>query len=252
MCEILAVAWPEPRPLALLLERAVEVERWGVDGFGWGVAWLDEAHVGDGERDGDGASAARVVGYRSVESLSADRSGRTELADVRSRRQVIHLRRPSLLSTIDLADTQPFVAEDGGFAFAHNGRFEGHQRFRAQYDGRLRGRADSEVGLRMLEDRLAAGEGPADALTFVLSTLGGYGNLVYLGADGRLVALGDHYLNPFWRFHLDGGVVASTACHSEDDSVFRLAFADARDRARLTAHPRDVLSSATTMGRSDA
>ncbi len=57
--------------------------------------------------------------------------------------------------------------------------------------------------------------------------VGAYGGLVYLGADGELVALRDHYLNPFWRFELDGGVVASAGCHSDDDSVFRLVFADA-------------------------
>ncbi|MGH9116848.1 MAG: class II glutamine amidotransferase [Acidimicrobiales bacterium] len=230
MCEIVAAAWPEPRPLMGLLERAMQVERFGIDGFGWGVAWLDDVDRGAG---------SRVRGYRSVRSLADDADGRRRLGPVTSQRFVIHLRRPSLLSTIDLADTQPFVADAGRFALAHNGRFDRHESFRARHADRLSGRADSEVGFRVFERLVGDGAPARSALRRTLHDLGGYGNLVYLGADGELVALGDHHLNPFWRFELDDGVVASTACHSEDDSVFRLVFGDASSPLPVT---RDGLS----------
>src|SRR5688572_20248276 len=124
MCEIVAAAWPEPRPLRALLERALEIERFGIDGFGWGVAWLDAA-------DPDRGPCVR--GYRSVDSLADDTDGRDDLDGVESIRFVIHMRRPTLLSTVDLADTQPFVTGGGEFALAHNGRFDHHERFRSHH-----------------------------------------------------------------------------------------------------------------------
>ena len=39
MCELLAVATPQPIPFTDVLPWAAEVERLGVGGFGWGVAW---------------------------------------------------------------------------------------------------------------------------------------------------------------------------------------------------------------------
>ena len=235
MCEIVAAAWPEPRPLRTLLERAVELERFGIDGFGWGVAWLDNG------RDG----GPRVRGYRSVTSLVDDTEGRDTLGPVESPRFVVHLRRPTLLSTVDLADTQPFVADDGRFALAHNGRFEHHERFRPRFAGRLAGRADSEVGFRVFEQLLRDGVPAPVALRRMFDDLGGHGNLVVLTADGELVALADHHLNPFWWFELDGGVVASTACHSDDDSVFRLVFTDAL-APRPVARDGQVIAGPTT------
>ena len=67
---------------------------------------------------------------------------------------LVHLRRPSRLSTLDLPDTQPFDDPRGRFAFSHNGDLRDYrgprERYRAQ--GRIFGRADSEVGERWLED----------------------------------------------------------------------------------------------------
>jgi Glutamine amidotransferases class-II len=237
MCEIVAAAWPEPRPLRPLLERALEIERFGIDGFGWGVAWLDVDDPGRGPR---------VRGYRSVDSLADDDAGRAEVGGVQSPRFIVHMRRPTLLSTVDLADTQPFVADDGEFAFAHNGRFDHHERFRSRHADRLAGRADSEIGFRVFEAHTRRGMPAADALHRTLDDLGGYGNFAYLGADGELVARGGHGLNPFWRFELDRGIVASTACHSEDDSVFRLVFTDARSPVPVAATAEVVAGASIT------
>lgn len=227
MCEIVALAWPDARPAGPLLERALEVERLGIDGFGWGLAWLD--------RDGT------VHGYRSVESLAADRDGRRDLAGVASTRFLVHLRRPTLLSTIQVADTQPFVADDGSFAFAHNGRFEHHEAYRPRHADLLAGRADSEVGFRVFASRVPT-MGPCEAMAATVHDLGGYGNVAYLGADGEVVARSVHPLNPFWRFRLDGGIAAATACHSEDDSLFRLVFTDAGDPLPIGPEPEEVVA----------
>ncbi len=90
MCELMAVWYPDRRPFGEVLPWALELERLGVAGFGWGVAWL--------EKD-------RVRGYRQVGRLADDERGRAELESVASGRFLIHLRRPSKLSTVQLPDT---------------------------------------------------------------------------------------------------------------------------------------------------
>src|SRR5438874_9720992 len=112
MCELIAVAWDERERLGRIIPWALGLERIGIAGHGWGVAWLDA----------EGA----VRGYRRATSLADDEDGGAALADVRSERFLVHLRRPNRLSTVQLADTQPFVdsPEEGGpgtFAFCHNG-----------------------------------------------------------------------------------------------------------------------------------
>src|SRR2546430_11968109 len=111
MCEVLAVAWPKPEPFGRVLPWALELERLGVAGFGWGVAWLD----------GDGI--VRV--HKRAGKLAEDPAGQAAVRDVASERFLVHLRRPSRLSTAQLSDTQPFVRDDGGFAFCHNGFLSG-------------------------------------------------------------------------------------------------------------------------------
>ena len=67
MCELLALTGPRPFPVREILPIAAAVERWGIAGMGWGLAWIDT-------RDGllrrykreialrDDAQAAHVVG----------------------------------------------------------------------------------------------------------------------------------------------------------------------------------------------
>ena len=223
MCELMAVSWPQPEPFARVAPWALEFERLGVTGFGWGTAWLDEG--------------GRVQAYRRPTTMAADDEGRERLADVASTRFLVHLRRPSRLSTTQLADTQPFTTEDGGFAFCHNGHFERHEDLRFRFAGRLRGLADSEVGFCLLEDQLAVGlnvPGAAGgALQEVYRQLGGRANLGYLGSDGELLVYGANTWNPLWQFGFQGASVAATGLHSDDRSLFDLLFDGANHAVRV-------------------
>ncbi len=217
MCELLAVAWEEPKAFDTVLPWARELERLGVAGFGWGVAWIDDE--------------GRVQRYRNPLSLAEDAAGADRLRDVRSSRFLIHLRRPSKLSTVQEADSQPFLDPAGAFAFCHNGFFERAESLRERYAGRLQGQADSEVGFCVVQDRLREGTEPDTALRDTLEKLGGTGNLGYLGGTGELLVLAGHPHNALWRFRDPGGAeVAVTALHSADESVFDLLFPEATER----------------------
>jgi hypothetical protein len=225
MCELLAVAWERPEPFGRILPWVVGLERVGIGGYGWGVAWLDE-------------SEKAVRGYRHPTSIEQDPEGASLLSSVESARFLVHLRRPNKLSTVELADSQPFVdaAEEGGpgtFAFCHNGFLERHEEIRPQYADRLHGRADSEVGFLMLGDLLAAGDPPEEALPEIHRRFGGKANFGFLSRDGNLLVYGGNPSNAFWRFRLEGAQVASTQVHSDDRSLFDLLFDRAEDERQV-------------------
>jgi predicted glutamine amidotransferase len=233
LCEVLAVAFEEPERLDRVLPWASELERLGVAGFGWGVAWLDDDGI--------------VHGYRRPASLRDDADGRDQLAGVTSERFLIHLRRPSMLSTVQLADTQPFLAGDGRFAFCHNGMLERHEDHRERLRASLSGKADSEIGFRMTEEALAAGAAPAEALEDVYEQLGGRANFAYLDTAGTLAVYAANPTNRMWVFELDGARVASTALHSDDRSVFGMLFDRAEDAEQVRGA---VVVAAPVAGRS--
>ncbi|HEX9313268.1 MAG TPA: class II glutamine amidotransferase [Actinomycetota bacterium] len=239
MCELLAVAWDRPEPFGRILPWARGLERVGIAGYGWGVAWLD------GE---PGAAAAAVRGYRHPTSLEEDPEGAGALSEVRSTRFLVHLRRPNRLSTVQLADSQPFVdaAEEGGpgtFAFCHNGLLERHAEIRPAYEHRLKGRADSEVGFVVLSDLMTEGASAEEALPEVHRRFGGKANFGFLSRDGALLAYGGNPQNAFWRFALDGAQVAATQVHSDDLSLFDLLF-DRAERPRQVLHRVDEVGPA--------
>lgn len=215
MCEIVAVVWPQPRPFIDLELWAMELERLGIAGFGWGVAWVDEGGV--------------AVVHKNTGRFADDNTWRHRLERVTSTRFLVHLRRPSRLSTIQLADTQPFLDEDAGFAFSHNGLLLRHDEHRARFPGLLRGAADSEVAFQLFRELLPRC-GPAEALATVHKTLEGQANFVYLPSEGPVLAYGGHRENPFWTFHHEDGRFAVTALHSTDESLFDLVFPDATNR----------------------
>lgn len=225
MCEILIAVWPEPRPFSDVLPWGLELERTGIGGFGWGLAWR--------ERE-------RVRRYRSPTRLADDQAGQASLLEVCSTHFLLHLRRPSQLSTVSLADTQPFVAEDGSFAFAHNGRLEGASRLRERFAGSLAGQADSEVGFRLFEALLADGLEPGAALPEVHRQLGGTANLAYLPAVGAPLFYGGNSGNDGWRFGMGEAQLVSTALHSADEAIFSLCFPEASGQVRLT--PTEVVA----------
>lgn len=217
MCEVLAVAFPEPRPFAAIEGWASELERLGIAGFGWGVAWRDEGHV---------------RAHRDPGAFARDEAGRQEIRGRLSDRWLVHLRRPSRLSTTQLADTQPFLPEEADLAFCHNGWFEteGH---RERYAAQLLGDADSEVGFHAFLEAVRRGGEPAWALGEVHRQLGGGANLGCLTAAGSLLAYHGFAHNPMWSFRVGDAVAASTGLFSDDEALFDLLFQGATDRAAI-------------------
>jgi predicted glutamine amidotransferase len=215
MCEILAIKWPAPRSFSEIRPQARAMEHYGQANFGWGVAWLE---------------AGRVRRYRSVGRLGDDAADAEFLKDVVSTHFVVHFRRPSRLSTIQLADTQPFVDDEHSVAFAHNGRFTEELEYRFAYAGRLTGAADSEVGFLMFLDLLRAGVPSVESMQIVHSKLGGKANLVSLDAAGEVAIFSEYDGNRFWMFRLGDASVAATELHSPDGSLFDLIFAGASER----------------------
>jgi hypothetical protein len=222
VCELLAVAWERPVPFASLLERVCRLEQWGIAGFGWGVAWQDES--------------GRIRVDRGLGRFQDEASRREALRSAAGPRFLVHLRRPNLLSTVQLADTQPFPDGDVR-AFCHNGYLERAEAHRPLYAEVLSGAADSEVGWAYLRERLASGMLPGDGLVAVDETFGGTANLGYLDDTGALLVYARNAMNPMWTFGIssDGiaGSVAATSLHSADETLFDVVFPDAAGRAPL-------------------
>jgi predicted glutamine amidotransferase len=215
VCEILVVTSATPMTFSTVVDSARAMEYYGSANFGWGVAWLD---------------GGRVERYRSVGRLSNEPEVAQRLASVRSTHFLVHFRRPSKLSTIQMADTQPFLDDAETLAFAHNGRFIEEDEYRPTYADRLSGAADSEVGFVMFQDLLAAGAPMAEALETVHSKLGGRANLAALDGDGQVALYSSYDGNRLWTFRDGDTMVAATELHSADDSLFELVFPRATER----------------------
>ena len=222
MCELLVAAFEVPRPFQKLAPIIVRLEQLGLAGYGWGVAWLDE-QVGE-------PGAVRAV--RGLHRFADQGRGSSDLATRSARRFLVHLRRPSRLSTIQIADTQPFLDLERG-AWCHNGFLARAEEARHRFHGRLHGQADSEVGWQYFLDRLSGGEEPQPALRAVDDAFGGRVNLAHLGVDGELSVYARNDTNRMWRYRLDGATLASTSLHSDDTSLFDLVVPRATDRERL-------------------
>ncbi len=220
MCELLVATFDEPRPFAHVAPVASGLEQLGVAGFGWGVAWLEEAAGADG-------GTVRVV--RGLGRYADEGHRNYTLMEQVSRRFMVHLRRPSQLSTVQMADTQPFL-DAARSAWCHNGYLDRADELRGRYEGRLLGRADSEVGWQFFLDRRAEGVEPLDALCAVDDEFGGKVNLAYLGADGELCVYSRNETNRMWTFRLDDALMAATDLHSADSSLFDLVVPRATDR----------------------
>ena len=223
MCEILAVAAEVPLELGAVLSWAAELERFGISGFGWGVAWVDERR--------------ELHCYRKPTSLATDVEGALQLRRSGCVAALVHLRRPSRLSTVEMADTQPFLDQARRFAFVHNGRFARDERYRRRFDSELLGRADSEVGFRLFASLLEERQHPAPALAAVHSALGGTANLCCLTGEGEMALYGAHPSNALYHFQLGDVRVACTGLHSDDTSVFDLVFPEATDRELVGREP---------------
>ena len=217
MCEHFVARAAEPFRLDDLWPFTARLERYGMAGFGWGAAWLTGEHRLDSHRD--------IRAFR--DDPAAAGLGAIETTSV-----LVHLRRPSKLSTLQLADTQPFADPRQRFAFSHNGdlRTVRQARRRYQAEGRIAGRADSEIGARWLEDSWDDCPSPADALRALHETFGGQANLAVIAADGTVVQYAGNTENPVFSFRLGPIGVVSTALYSIDRSLFQLAAPGASER----------------------
>jgi len=93
MCEHFVARAAEPFRLDELWDFGERHERYGLAGYGWGAGWL----TADG----------RLESYRDVRAFRDD-PGRERIGAVETTSLLVHFRRPSKLSTLQLADTQPF------------------------------------------------------------------------------------------------------------------------------------------------
>jgi glutamine phosphoribosylpyrophosphate amidotransferase len=221
MCEHFVARSAEPFRLDALWPFAERLERFGIAGFGWGASWL----AGDG----------RLASYRDVRAFRDD-PGRDRVGTIQTTAALVHLRRPSRLSTLTLPDTQPFDDPAGRFSFSHNGDLRDYRSLRATYrtQGRIHGRADTEVGARWLEDAWRPGEPAARLLAALHDRFGGQANLAVLAADGTPHHYAGNGENPVFAFRLGRIGVVSTGIYSLDRSLFRFVAPGATDR-RLVA-----------------
>ncbi len=217
MCEQFVARADEPFALGELWEFAGRLERFGIAGFGWGAAWLGA----DGR-----------LGLHRDPGPFGDDPGAADLAAIMTTSALVHLRRPSRLSTLTLADTQPFADPAGRYAVSHNGDFRRHREWRARYraEGRLHGRADTEVGARWLEDEWRDAEPPGGQLAALHEAFGGTANLALLLPDGSVHHYAGNPENPVFGFRLGPIRVLSTGIYSLDRSLFRFVAPGARDR----------------------
>ena len=149
------------------------------------------------------------------------------------------------LSTPDHADTQPFDDPAGRFAFSHNGDLRDYKSLRSGFrrQGRIHGRADTEVGARWLEDAWQPDEPVAHLLAALHDRFGGQANLAVLTADGTPHHYAGNGENPVFSFRLGRIGLVSTGIYSLDRSLFRFVAPAATDRRLVRSRSTVALDS---------
>jgi hypothetical protein len=223
MCEQFIARAPEPFRIDTLWPFAERLERFGMAGFGWGATW----QTADG----------RLCSHRDVRAFRDD-PGREAVGRNETTSLLVHLRRPSRLSTMHLPDTQPFDDPAGRYTFSHNGDLADYKSLRAHYraQGRIHGRADTEVGARWLEDAWRDAEPVPHLLAALHDRFGGEANLAVLTADGNAHHYAGNPENWVFAFRLGPVGIVSTGLYSLDRSVFRLAAPGATERRLVSQH----------------
>jgi glutamine phosphoribosylpyrophosphate amidotransferase len=218
MCEHYVARAASPFQIEALFDFTAKLERFGIAGFGWGASWL----AGDG----------RLRSYRDVVSFADDSAGRAEVGRQPTTSLLVHLRRPSKLSTLGMPDTQPFDDPAGRFAFSHNGDLRRVRELRNRYRaaGRIHGKADSEVGARWLEDAWPPVADVPQLLESLHETFGGHANLAVVTATGETHHYAGNDENPVFTFRLGEIGLASTGIYSLDRSLFTFVAPAATER----------------------
>jgi glutamine phosphoribosylpyrophosphate amidotransferase len=218
MCEHYVARAAEPFRLDELWPLTERLERFGIAGFGWGATWLGD----------DG----RLHSHRDVRAFRNDPDGVARVGAQAATAALVHLRRPSRLSTLQLPDAQPFDDPAGRYSFSHNGDLRDWRALRRTYraQGRIHGRADTEVGARWLEDAWRDDEPAAHLLAALHDRFGGQANLAVLAADGTPHHYAGNGENPVFTFRLGRIGFASTGIYSLDRSVFRYVAPGATER----------------------
>jgi glutamine phosphoribosylpyrophosphate amidotransferase len=216
MCEHYVARAAEPFRLDELWPFTERLERFGLAGWGWGAAWTTDG--------------GEICSYRDIRAFRDD-PGREEVGRVETTAALVHLRRPSKLSTLGIPDTQPFDDPAGRFSFSHNGDLREVRAWRSRYRdaGRIHGKADTEVGARWLEDHWN-GTPPTTLLKDLHGVFGGQANLSAIDAGGAVSAYAGNTENPVFTFRLGRIGLASTGIYSLDRSVFRFVAPEATDR----------------------
>lgn len=222
MCEQFIARAAEPFRLDELWPFAERLERFGIAGFGWGAAWL--------------AGSGILESYRELRAFRED-PGIHATGAIETTAAMVHLRRPSKLSTLTMPDTQPFDDPAGRYTFSHNGDLRDFRSLRAQYHaaGRIHGRADTEVAARWLEDAWRADCPVPQLLTDIHRRFGGQANLAVLTADGSPSHYAGNTENPVFAFRLGRIGIVSTGIYSLDRSLFRLVAEGASERRLVRA-----------------
>ena len=223
MCEHFIARAAHPFRLDELWPFTEKLERFGIAGFGWGASWVGQ----------DG----RLGSYRDVRAFRDD-PGRAAVGATETTAALVHLRRPSRLSTLTFEDTQPFDDPAGRFSFSHNGDLRDYKGLRTTFraQGRIHGRADSEVGARWLEDAWDPDEPAAHLLAALHDRFGGQANLAVLTADGTPHHYAGNGENPVFSFRLGRIGIVSTGIYSLDRSLFRFVAPAAASRRLVPIH----------------
>ena len=224
MCELFVARADEPFAIGDLWDYAERLERYGLAGYGWGAAWL----AGDGQ----------LGTHRDTRAMRDDGEAVQRVGSIETTALLVHLRRPSRLSTLGVADTQPFPDPAGRFAFSHNGDLDAWRPLRRRYqsEGRIAGRADSEVAARWLEDAWRDTEPVPHLLGALHDALGGEANFGLLDAAGRPWVYAGNPENPMFTFRVGRIAVASTGIYSLDRSLFRYVARGATERRIVPLH----------------
>jgi glutamine phosphoribosylpyrophosphate amidotransferase len=222
VCEHFVARASEPFRIDDLWPLTERLERFGLAGFGWGAAWL--------------AADATLESHRDIRAFRDDPT-RADVGAHETTSLLVHLRRPSKLSTLQLPDTQPFVDPAGRFAFSHNGDLRDIRSARRRYqaEGRIAGRADTEVGQRWLEDAWADCPSAGEALRTLHATFGGQANLATIEPSGAVVHYAGNSENPVFAFRVGRIGIVATGLYSLDRSLFRFAAIGATDRRLVRA-----------------